>query len=92
MAYPYYPPSYYPVTQPTMPNFAPNMLAQQPQVTVLYNVPSEDVAYRWNVEPNRSVNFINENQGYIYKKSVGASILEPPVFERYKNHSCHRRP
>ena len=84
MAYPYYPPSYYPVTQPTMPNFAPNMLAQQPQVTVLYNVPSEDVAYRWNVEPNRSVNFINENQGYIYKKSVGASILEPPVFERYK--------
>lgn len=84
MAYPYYPPSYYPVSQPTMPNFAPNMLAQQPQVTVLYNVPSEDVAYRWNVEPNRSVNFINENQGYIYKKSVGASILEPPVFERYK--------
>ena len=84
MGYPYYQPSYYPMSQPAMPNFTPNMIAQQPQVTVLYNVPSEDVAYRWNVEPNRSVNFINENQGYIYKKSVGASILEPPVFERYK--------
>lgn len=57
---------------------------QQSQTTTFINVPSEDVAFRWNVSPNNSVNFINENQGYLYKKSVGMSILEPPVFEVYR--------
>lgn len=57
---------------------------QQAQTTTFINVPSEDVAFRWNVSPNNSVNFINENQGFLYKKSVGMSILEPPVFEVYR--------
>lgn len=61
----------------------PNIPMQQSQTTTFINVPSEDVAYRWNVAPNSTANFINENQGCLYKKSVGMSILEPPVFEIY---------
>ena len=33
---------------------------QQPQMTTFINVPSEEVAYKWRVDPNTSVNFINE--------------------------------
>ena len=56
---------------------------QQSQITTFINVPSQDVAYRWNTPPNTTTNFINENEGCLYKKSVGMSILEPPVFEIY---------
>lgn len=73
----YFPTGYNPYGQQSMP-------MQQPQTTMFINVPSEDVAYRWNVAPNSSVNFINENQGFLYKKSVGMSILEPPVFEVFE--------
>lgn len=57
---------------------------QQPQTTTFINVPSEEVAYKWRVDPNTSVNFINENDGFVYRKSVGMSILEPFVFEVYQ--------
>lgn len=57
---------------------------QQPQMTTFINVPSEEVAYKWRVDPNTSVNFINENDGFVYRKSVGMSILEPFVFEVYQ--------
>ena len=57
---------------------------QQPQMTTFINVPSEEVAYKWRVDPNTSVNFINENEGFVYRKSVGMSILEPFVFEVYQ--------
>ena len=43
---------------------------QQPQMTTFINVPSEEVAYKWRVDPNTSVNFINENEGFVYRKSV----------------------
>lgn len=56
----------------------------QPQITSFINVPSEEVAYKWRVDPNTSVNFINENDGFVYRKSVGMSILEPFVFEVYQ--------
>ena len=56
----------------------------QQNVTYFVNVPSEEVARRWNVDPNTTTRFIDENNGYFYIKSVGASILESPVFERYK--------
>lgn len=57
---------------------------QQPQMTTFINVPSEEVAYKWRVDPNTSVNFINENEGFVYRKSVGMSILEPFLFEVYR--------
>ena len=79
MAYgiPYFPTGYgqqYPTPAPI----------QQSQTTVFYNVSSEDDAYRRSVPPNTTANFINETQGYLYKKSMGMSILEPFLFERYK--------
>ena len=77
---PYFPTGYNSYGQ----QYQPPMPMQQSQTTVFINVPSEDVAYRWNVAPNSSVNFINENQGCLYKKSVGMSILEPPVFEVFE--------
>lgn len=77
---PYFPTGYNSYGQ----QYQPPMPMQQSQTTVFINVPSEDVAYRWNVAPNSSVNFINENQGFLYKKSVGMSILEPPVFEVFE--------
>jgi uncharacterized protein YktB (UPF0637 family) len=48
------------------------------------NVPSEEVARRSDVPPNTTRNFINENEGYVYLKSVGMSILEPYVFKKFK--------
>lgn len=59
-------------------------IANSNQVTVFYNVPSEEVARRWDVAPNNTVNFINTNEGYIYIKSAGNSILEPAKFTRIR--------
>ena len=59
-------------------------MTNQNQVTVFYNVPSEEVARRWDVTPNNTVNFINSNEGYIYIKSAGNSILEPAKFTRIR--------
>lgn len=59
-------------------------ISNQNQVTVFYNVPSEEVAKRWDVAPNNTVNFINTNEGYIYIKSAGNSILEPAKFTRIR--------
>lgn len=59
-------------------------LTTQNQVTMFYNVPSEEVARRWDVAPNNTVNFINTNEGYIYIKSAGNSILEPAKFTRIR--------
>jgi hypothetical protein len=58
----------------------------QPQqgVTTFINVPSEEAARRADVPPNSTRNFINENEGYVYMKSVGMSILEPFVFKKFK--------
>ena len=81
---PYIPPylaqSYVPYGQ----QYQPTVQVPQLQSTSFINVPSEEVARRWEVAPNRTERFIDDNKGYFYTKSVGASILEPPVFERYK--------
>jgi hypothetical protein len=58
--------------------------ANQISTTVFINVPSEEVARRWDVAPNNTVNFINVNEGYIYIKSAGASILESGKFTRIR--------
>lgn len=59
-------------------------MSSQNQVTVFYNVPSEEVARRWDVAPNNTVNFINTNEGYIYIKTAGNSILEAAKFTRIR--------
>lgn len=64
--------------------FQTSMPMQQMPLTTFINVPSEEVARRWDVAPNRTERFIDDNRGYFYSKSVGASILEPPVFKKYK--------
>ena len=74
----------YPFPQPGNNMYQQQNIANQNQVTVFYNVPSEEVARRWDVAPNNTVNFINTNEGYIYIKSAGNSILEPAKFTRIR--------
>ena len=69
--------------QQLLQQYQQNMTTQN-QVTMFYNVPSEEVARRWDVAPNNTVNFINTNEGYIYIKSAGNSILEPAKFTRIR--------
>lgn len=57
---------------------------QTTQSNVIIHVPSEEVARKWDVAPNCSVMFINDNEPYFYTKSAGASILETPVFKRFR--------
>lgn len=52
--------------------------------TVFINVSSEEVARRWDVAPNNTVYFVNVNEGYIYIKSAGATILEPGKFTKFR--------
>lgn len=59
-------------------------LANQNQVTVFNNVPSEEVARRWDLPPNTTGNFINTNEKYIYIKTSGASMLEPYKFTKIR--------
>lgn len=49
----------------------------------LVNVQSEQEARNYPVAPQTSVTFHNENEPYIYTKTVGSS-LEPPKFEKFK--------
>lgn len=52
--------------------------------TVFINVSSEKVARQWEVAPNNTVYFVNVNEGYIYIKSAGATILEPGKFTKFR--------
>ena len=70
--------------QQMLQQYQQNMSNQQQNVTVFYNVPSEEVARHADVQPNTTVNFINTNEGYIYIKSAGSSILEPGKFTKIK--------
>lgn len=72
------------VYQQMLQQYQQNMMQPQQGVTVFTNVPSEEVARRSDVPPNTTRNFINENEGYVYLKSVGMSILEPYVFKTFK--------
>lgn len=60
------------------------MPQQVTQSNVIIHVASEEVARKWDVAPNCSVMFINDNEPYFYTKSAGASILETPVFKRFR--------
>ena len=61
---------------------------QQTQQTIqsgnLISVPNEGEARMYPVAPGNSVTFKDENQPYIYTKTMGFSQLDRPVFERYK--------
>lgn len=70
--------------QQMLQQYQQNMANQQQNVTIFYNVPSEEVARHADVQPNTTANFINTNEGYIYIKSAGSSILEPGKFTKIK--------
>ena len=70
--------------QQMLQQYQQNMANQQQSVTIFYNVPSEEVARHADVQPNTTTNFINTNEGYIYIKSAGSSILEPGKFTKIK--------
>lgn len=72
------------VYQQMLQQYQQNMMQPQQGVTIFTNVPSEEAARRADVPPNTTRNFINENEGYVYLKSVGMSILEPYVFKTFK--------
>ena len=72
------------VYQQMLQQYQQNMMQPQQGVTIFTNVPSEEAARRADVPPNTTRNFINENEGYVYLKSVGMSILEPYVFKKFK--------
>lgn len=90
MAYPYY--QGYPTYNPIYYSQLQNM--QQPQqntqqTTQIQNggfVMVKDIseALNYPVAPGNSVTFKNENQPYIYTKTLGFSQLDQPVFETFK--------
>ena len=61
-----------------------HMPQQQSQSNTIIHVPSEEVARRWDVAPNSSVTFIDDSKPYCYTKSMGMSMLEAPVFKRFR--------
>lgn len=72
------------VYQQMLQQYQQNMMQPQQGVTIFTNIPSEEVARRSDVPPNTTRNFINENEGYVYMKTVGMSVLEPYVFRKFK--------
>lgn len=75
-----------PYAQMAMQQFQQNMQMPQPQTqnNTIIHVPSEEVARRWDVAPNSSVTFIDDSKPYCYTKSMGMSMLEAPVFKRFR--------
>lgn len=92
MAYNYFP-QYYnsPYLQPPV---MPGQAQQAPQVAPQAQNParnsdfvlvrSEDEARNYPVAFGNTVTFKNENEPYMYTKTMGMSQLDRPVFERYK--------
>lgn len=65
-----------------------NQQYNQSQPTVqsgnLISVPNESEARMYPIAPGNSVTFKDENAPFIYTKTMGFSLLDRPVFERYK--------
>ena len=81
MGYPYYTQGYGTYPQMAMQQMQP---PAQTQSSVFIHVQSEAQAREWAVAPNTSITFIDDTKPYCYTKSMGASLLEPPVFKRFK--------
>ena len=74
---------------PNNPNYSQpyQQTAQQPQQ--IHNggyvsVRSEDEALMYPVAPGNSVTFINELAPYQYKKTMGFSQFDKPIFEKFR--------
>ena len=87
MAFNYFPIGY----QPFYPNqFQQNqqMFQNQQQGQIqnggYYPVRSEEEARNWFVPLGNIVTFIDETKPYCYKKAMGMSPLDRPVFEKYR--------
>ena len=50
----------------------------------LISVHNEEEARMYPIQPGHSVTFKDENQPYIYTKTMSFSQLDRPVFEKYK--------
>lgn len=62
----------------------PYMNSYQQPNSGLISVRSEMEARNYPIAPGNSVIFKNENEPYIYTKTMGFSQLDHPVFERYR--------
>lgn len=88
---PYFQQGMNPYQQAAMQQYQQNMMMQpqnmpmQPtQNSTIIHVQSEAQAREWTVAPNSSVTFIDDSSPYCYTKSMGMSMLEPPVFKRFR--------
>lgn len=83
MAYPQYQQAF----QPQMPQGQTvQQTAQQPQIQNggFISVRSEMEARNYPIAPGNSVTFKDENQPFVYVKTMGFSQLDRPVFERFR--------
>ena len=80
---PYFQQGYNAFRQPQQ-SFPQNVIMQQPQNSTIIHVQSEAQAREWAIAPNSSVTFIDDSSPYCYTKSMGTSMLEPPVFKRFR--------
>ena len=86
--------NYYPYNPYTQPYQVANSQMQQavspqPQPQQIHNggyvsVRSEDEARMYPVAPGNSVTFINELSPFIYKKTMGFSQFDKPIFEIFE--------
>lgn len=87
MPYPYYQyPTYNQMLYQQMQNSQPQNMQQTPQIQNGGFVIVKDIneAMNYPVAPGNSVTFKNENQPYIYTKTLGFSQLDQPIFEIFK--------
>lgn len=78
--YPYNP--YY--SQPYQTNVQQQTQPQQIHNGGYVSVRSEDEALMYPVAPGNSVTFINELAPYQYKKTMGFSQFDKPIFEKFR--------
>lgn len=81
--------NYYPMYQPyaqygQYQNQQQQQTVQSPLSGNIIPVQNEDEARMYPIAPGNSVTFKDENQPYIYTKTMGFSQLDRPVFEKYK--------
>lgn len=92
MAYPYYQgyPTYNPIYYQQLQNLQqPQQQQNSQQTPQIQNggfiiVKDINEAMNYPVAPGNSVTFKNENQPYIYTKTLGFSQLDQPIFEVFK--------
>lgn len=79
----YYPPQQTSVQQPIA-NYPPADKKAGIQYSGVVQVKTEEEAKGYPVGPGVSVTFKNENEPYMYTKTMGFNQLEQPVFKKYR--------